>query len=368
MSKKIPTTKIPLYQQLSDDLCSRIRSGEFPLGSRIPCEPELIEYYHTSITTVRKAVQQLCDAGMLDKRRALGTFVVGSRRKQRQEKVEKENFRIGVIMPDLTLVTPEKDPRNWQLNARRLNGIYQKANELGCSIFVYDLSAPLNFSGLDGVIIVRHWELEEDSRFELLTSELDAKKIPWVVLSEYRLHLTCRWWVAEHLEIEFYSIYRYLYRTGSRKLLILGPGYFPENPRLSAIRNFSSIYFLEYEWLPNDLSDRESAYRTLAGYPLEKLLQFDTIFCTTDLQALGVMDYLLEKQISIPGQLRLMGCDNLREAASAPIPLSSVEFSGSNVGAKAVELLLKINREPENPGEVVFCRGKIIERESTRQQ
>ena len=364
----------PRYQQVSDDLLRQIREGKYPLGSRIPKEQELIVAYESSITTIRKAVQQLCDAGILSKRRALGTFVVGlpgQGDRSRQLSKHSPALRLGVLMPDLTAVAPEVDARHWQLNARRLNGIYQAVGERGCSVRVFDLSEAAPWEELDGVIIVRWWELEDDDRFDALTRHLDARLIAWGALSEYRLHLSCRWWVAENLEMEFFEAYRYLARNGVKRLLIVGPGYFEANPRLSAARYAAQLFSFDFEWLSNDASDRESAYRALQAYAadgVEPLRSFDTIFCTTDLQALGVMDYLLERGVRIPEELNLMGCDNIREAAEAAVPLTTIEFSGAEVGRLAVEQLLKAWQHPQATGETIFSRGKVVQRQSVQRR
>lgn len=59
-------------------LRSRIGSGEWPVGSRIPPEPSLVEMLGVGRNTVREAVQSLVHAGLLERRQGSGTYVLSS--------------------------------------------------------------------------------------------------------------------------------------------------------------------------------------------------------------------------------------------------------------------------------------------------
>lgn len=65
----------PLYAQLKDALIAGIKSGEYPIGEKIPTEKELSEIYVVSRITVRRAVQEMCEEGYLVKKQGKGTFV-----------------------------------------------------------------------------------------------------------------------------------------------------------------------------------------------------------------------------------------------------------------------------------------------------
>ena len=68
-------TKLPLYEQIRDDLASQISNGKFALGDRLPSEPELCEYYEVSMITVRRAISELVRAGLLYTVQGKGIFV-----------------------------------------------------------------------------------------------------------------------------------------------------------------------------------------------------------------------------------------------------------------------------------------------------
>jgi DNA-binding FadR family transcriptional regulator len=56
-------------------LQGKISSGEWPVNSRIPTEPELMELIGVGRTTVREAVRSLANLGMLETLVSRGTFV-----------------------------------------------------------------------------------------------------------------------------------------------------------------------------------------------------------------------------------------------------------------------------------------------------
>lgn len=69
----------PLYQQLMHRLKNDISAGVYPCGGRIPSEQLLCETYGVSRVTVRKAILDLVQEGLLVRKQGKGTFVAGER-------------------------------------------------------------------------------------------------------------------------------------------------------------------------------------------------------------------------------------------------------------------------------------------------
>ncbi|MEU4800601.1 FadR/GntR family transcriptional regulator [Streptomyces sp. NPDC023327] len=67
-----------LSEQVIAELRNQISSGEWPVGSRIPTEPELVEQLGVARNTVREAVRALAHNGLLDIRQGSGTFVLAT--------------------------------------------------------------------------------------------------------------------------------------------------------------------------------------------------------------------------------------------------------------------------------------------------
>lgn len=65
----------PLYYQIREHIREKINSGEYPPNSMIPSEAELCEIYNVSRVTVRRAVLDLVQEGLLNRGKGKGTFV-----------------------------------------------------------------------------------------------------------------------------------------------------------------------------------------------------------------------------------------------------------------------------------------------------
>jgi GntR family transcriptional regulator len=66
---------VPPWQQLADLLREQIRNGERQPGARIPSAAALAQEYELAPVTVRKAITQLQQEGLLVSRVGWGTYV-----------------------------------------------------------------------------------------------------------------------------------------------------------------------------------------------------------------------------------------------------------------------------------------------------
>lgn len=73
-----PVTRATLSDQVIARLRQQITSGAWPIGSRIPTEPELVAQLGVARNTVREAVRALAHNGLLDIRQGSGTWVVAT--------------------------------------------------------------------------------------------------------------------------------------------------------------------------------------------------------------------------------------------------------------------------------------------------
>lgn len=73
---------LPLYYQLKEVLKQQIRSGHLAPHTAIPSEPELVSKYQVSRATVRQALSELVNEGLLYRQHGRGTFVCEPRVQQ----------------------------------------------------------------------------------------------------------------------------------------------------------------------------------------------------------------------------------------------------------------------------------------------
>ena len=65
----------PLYYQIREHIREKINNNEYPPNSMIPSEAELCEIYDVSRVTVRRAILDLVQEGLLTRGKGKGTFV-----------------------------------------------------------------------------------------------------------------------------------------------------------------------------------------------------------------------------------------------------------------------------------------------------
>jgi LacI family transcriptional regulator, galactose operon repressor len=91
------------------------------------------------------------------------------------------------------------------------------------------------------------------------------------------------------------------------------------------------------------------------------------VLCSNDMTALGVMHKCHEEKISIPGELSVVGYDDIRLAQFVLPPLTTVQMSQTELARLAFQALLKDVRE-ENPsahGTEYALKTNLVLRDST---
>ncbi|MGC0417306.1 GntR family transcriptional regulator [Embleya sp. AB8] len=75
------SSPIPLYHQIASILRERILDGDYPPEHQLAPEQDLAKQFGVSRATIRQAVLELADAGLLARRHGRGTFVLDVARK-----------------------------------------------------------------------------------------------------------------------------------------------------------------------------------------------------------------------------------------------------------------------------------------------
>ena len=79
MSSLQPVSVTRLYRMIADQIASKIRTGEFQPGRRLPSERELADQLQVSRTSVREALIALELEGFVEVRVGTGVFVLDAR-------------------------------------------------------------------------------------------------------------------------------------------------------------------------------------------------------------------------------------------------------------------------------------------------
>lgn len=92
----------------------------------------------------------------------------------------------------------------------------------------------------------------------------------------------------------------------------------------------------------------------------------DAVFCANDLLAVGVLQGAsILGGVRVPGELALIGYDDIEFAQSTVVPLSSIRQPAREIGATAVGLLLDALAAPDGAPRQVRFRPELVVRAST---
>jgi LacI family transcriptional regulator len=166
-----------------------------------------------------------------------------------------------------------------------------------------------------------------------------------------------------------YLAARHLLETGRRRLLFVGGPLDMRqiDDRLAGARRAVAGTDAVLVTLPSDASTVDAgraAGDRIAAMPSGERPQ--GIFCANDLVALGVLQGLLTHGIRVPGDIALIGFDDIDFAAAAAVPLSSVRQPSLLMGETAMRLLLEHSDDPARAAEHVVFQPELVVRDSTR--
>ncbi|MGL5817419.1 MAG: LacI family DNA-binding transcriptional regulator [Phycicoccus sp.] len=87
--------------------------------------------------------------------------------------------------------------------------------------------------------------------------------------------------------------------------------------------------------------------------------------CANDLVALGVLQRCVARGVDVPGELSIVGYDDIEFAEAAAVPLTSVRQPRRDLGRTAVRLLADETSNPEHRHEQVVFTPQLVARAST---
>ena len=162
------------FRSLAADIRRGILAGTWAVGAKLPTEAQLAAETGLSLTTVRRAFDDLVQEGLVVRRQGAGSFV-----SVRQPVRRRSRLTVGVLLPDTQLYYP-----------RVLQGIEEtlSAHDVSLQLATYNYlpereDTSIDFlieSGVDGLILVPTLNEIADPRQRV--TDLMALDVPVVLL------------------------------------------------------------------------------------------------------------------------------------------------------------------------------------------
>jgi DNA-binding LacI/PurR family transcriptional regulator len=349
----------PLYQQLRQQLFSRIRRGEFGPGDMLPSENQLCEEYGVSVTTARRALLELVKEGVVRRRMGVGTMVAPRVRQLSLGFVSIDNLGgawrgISAGMVELIGGIGELA---WRRNASfSMSGVDEEGVE-EC------LRSVAEARTVDGVLL----RTANDIRPEFLDI-LDAAGIPCVVIKRELSGRPLNCVVSDDL-LGGRQATAHLLDRGHRRI-----GFVCAKPLLTLtqqrLRGYREALAEAGAAYDADLVRMEPSFDEQAGRAavrelLERADRPTAIFVASDRMAIGGYGAVSELGLRIPQDVAVVGYDDIGPSAMLQPPLTTVRTAYHDFGRLAAQLLLDlIEGRLEAPQRVVI-EPELIVRAST---
>jgi LacI family transcriptional regulator len=335
-----PGSNTPLYQQVAADIRRLIVDGGIPVGSQLQPHRQLAESYGVSVITINKALAGLVSEGVLHSRVGRGTFVLVRPAPTAGVTTDK---MLGFVLRDLS--SPF-----FSLIA---HAAQQRADALGYGLLFSSSSNRLDREeeqvqrfrelGAQGLIIVsmnRTYRLTgalralHDSGFPyVMVSYTEGEDVPFIGLDLDQ----AGYLVGQHLVALGRTTFGYISdKFGSTLAEARMGGYrrAVEEHGFIVDPAFAFEYPHEGEW--NDYRSGYAVGEHVAGMAVRP----EAMFCFNDIGALGFQDALLDHDLRVPGDIAIVGLDDIELAARARVPLTTIRQPTDRIGAMAVDTLL----------------------------
>ncbi len=198
--------------------------------------------------------------------------------------------------------------------------------------------------------------------------ELEALGIPYVLIDRDLPQAECSKVFSDNAQGGFIGM-EHLIQLGHRRIGVAGAPVRTEpiQLRIQGTRQALSAYDMRLDpayLVTGDTQLFDMGYQ--AARQLMQLAQPPTaIFSLTDVTAVGAIHALAELGLSVPGDVSVLGYDNIPIARFMIPQLSTVEQPIMRMGETAVDLLFARLQDPAKPVEQALLKTRLIVRQST---
>jgi DNA-binding LacI/PurR family transcriptional regulator len=346
----------PKYRLIQEWIRERIDSGELPQGSKLPAEHDMARSLGVAYMTVRNAVNELVNLGMLQRIQGKGTFVTTSSTPN--------------AVGTLTLIVPSL-PLLWSVVGVYyfppiVQGFCAEATRLGYEPTVIgrakDAFQPTSteFAGLAGAACL----LISDDDLNAIESLRDMK-VETVGINTYGGRRSISYVAADQAEGMRQAVTKLVEAGHSRIAFLTGP----EN-NLGAeerARGFRRA-MTEHHLAPLPVHSESRDYTDTSGYLRAKQLLSQphpptAIVTAGDLIAAGVLQAAREMNFSVPDDLSVVGYGDFHLATHLQPTLTTVRLPLAELGAQAAQMLHR-RISGDSKREKITLSTELVERES----
>jgi DNA-binding LacI/PurR family transcriptional regulator len=365
--------QIPAYARVAREIQQRLAG--MAVGERIPAERQLSIELGVSRVTLRRAMESLHREGFLDTRRGGGTRLA----KPVSPPLPSGrgiNRLIGLVVPTVENSVISRIVRGAEAFASESNFHVALAHDHGDMDYQLKQLQRMADGGVSGLAVYPDRANLVRPEFHALIQRIEEQSIPLVMIDRYVPELETPSVMSDNLA-GIYTATEHLILSGHRRLALLSFG--PEGGIADRERRKGFLLALQDYQLPSSpifeaslgTRDHENTAREAVASQLAAnggRARFDGIVCMQDNMAYGAYLALRDAGLSVPGDVGLIGYDNLdRELfQSVGLHLTSIDQPAEAIGREAArQLISRIEGHPSQPrAQHLLLKPHLIVRES----
>ncbi|RLS53060.1 MAG: GntR family transcriptional regulator [Planctomycetota bacterium] len=356
------------HRQVSKELRTEIATGRYGVAGRLPSEAQLVERFGVSRPTIGRALQDLQNEGLVERRAGSGSFV-------RPQAKSNETHILGLLVPGrgstevLDLICGEIGAmarlRNygllWGRSAHPLQDRTLDAQlaEEACQQFIEREVRGVFFAPFE------HLENCEQVNRRLLDS-LQQSGIPVVLLdrdiTRFPLRSSHDLIALDNVQAGFLAA-DHLIRLGCREVRLLAePGAASSvDARAAGIREallLRGIPLPRELRIAGDPTDSQFIRKSVCGRGI------DAMICANDYTAARLLKTLGQVGISVPQDIRLIGFDDARYATLVAVSLTTIHQPSRDIATVAFRALEARIRDASLPTCTMLLDPTLVVRDS----
>lgn len=345
---------MPKYETVKQALLHQIQSGELRPGDKLPNEEELMDRFHVSGITIRKALTELASEGTITRIKRKGSFVKGI------QAADKPSQLIAFIL---------SAEDNYDISYMKIiKGAQQVAAEFNYSLIVEwsddNLAAEqasirkMLERKVDGFLIYPFDPIRSKDNYQLI----EQNNIPYLLVDRYNVEhpsyfsgcnnydgaiLATRELIRQkHTKIKFASYHFFLQSEQERFA-----GYCSAMRQAGLpVTDEHLLTNVDYDALTDSILNRD----------------ITALFCSNDKLAIETIEQLTSRGVKIPQDVSIMGFDDWDHAGNLSIGLSTVRQDFEEIGRNAANLLSHVIQGKPHGGHTKILSGvSLVIREST---
>ena len=366
------------YRQILEQLQGEILRGDYRTGDKLPSEADLIKRFGASRITVGRAVNELRNLGLVERRAGSGTYVRPPASESRNADASANAasasaglLLFGLLIPDLGRTDIFEPICQGMAEAPQSDKFallwgHAPAAPITREERAWQVCQRFIERGADGVFFAPFDQplLHAEDNLRLLVA-LDEARIPVVLLDRDTLRFPRR---SAHDLVGLdnrragYLATEHLLRLGRKRIVFAAPADTAAtvDARIAGYRE--ALFAEEHPGAPSvqrfDPADATAIRQMLDG------VNPDALVCANDRTAGQLMHGLQALGRRVPQDVALVGIDDVDYASLLPVPLTTVRQPTREIGAAAVAAMLERVRRPSGPPRDILLDGTLVVRAS----